>query len=432
AATTAALLAVLAGGLGWIRLVGDMTVDPAAPNAPAAAGDLVELIKGNSYDNQWLTEWPYFSIPSVLSTGLLAHRATTAGLPILVGAMLLLVAGLPTAAARRRGWRDRPLLIGLAGVLGALLAPFHFFYFPAFWLLALLYVVGGGRLTDARTPRNALAMLAPLVLAAPFALTPVLQASGSGALKAVLGWESAPLADGPAAVAFFYVTNLGVPFLLAVAALLVPRTPWRLFLGAWVAALFAIPNLLQFSVIAFDMNKYFQAMWIAVALLAAWLIRRWPWPAVGLVLLLSVPSPLLVAGWTAWNREQLMDWNGAAAAEWIADNTPGDAVFATDGWLNSPTDAAGRLRLLTYTPYVANLGYDPDERARQVHDMYCAGDVGLTVRLMRQLGADYLLDAGRPADCTTPTSFGEGGDLVQVYANPGVRIYRLQGSAAEP
>ena len=33
------------------------------------------------------------------------------------------------------------------------------------------------------------------------------------------------------------------------------------------------------------MNKLFQAMWIAVAILAAWLIRRWPTLAVAGVLL---------------------------------------------------------------------------------------------------------------------------------------------------
>ena len=37
-----------------------------------------------------------------MGTGLLVHRATTLGLPILVGAVLLLVAGLPTRDERKR------------------------------------------------------------------------------------------------------------------------------------------------------------------------------------------------------------------------------------------------------------------------------------------------------------------------------------------
>jgi hypothetical protein len=434
AAILATLLVIVGGGLGWIRFVGDLA---------AGQGDPISLVTRQTYDNFWydiqgVPSWPYFRIPSVMGTGLLVHRATTAGLPILVGAVLLLVAGLPTARARRAGWRDRPELILLAGVLGALLAPFHFFFFPAFLLLALVYVLLGGRLIDRRAPRNAALFLAPYVLAIPFVIPPLLQATGANALRVRLGWESAPFSQGEWgpfnsatwSVVFFYLTNLGVPFALAILALFMTRTRWRLFLGAWAVALFAVPNLVQLSEISFDMNKYFQAMWIAVALLAAWLIRRWPLPAVALVVALSVPSPLLVAGWTALNREQVMDWRSIDAANWIAANTPERSVFATDGWLNSPTDPAGRLRLLTYPPYVANLGFDPELRVTQVHDIYCAGDVARSVALMRELGAEYLLDGGRPGDCVSPTDFSTSPALVKVYENPALRIWKLTDAAA--
>jgi hypothetical protein len=436
AALVAMVLVVFGGGLGWIRLVGDVTT---------GVGDPIALVTANSYDNSWYDAagnrgpmWPLFRIPSVMGTGLLVHRATTLGLPILVGGMLLLVAGLPTRRARRAGWRDRPALILLAGLLGALLAPFHFFFFPAFGLLALLYVLVGGRLLDREAPRNAALLLGPYLLALPFVLAPLLNASGSGALKLAWGWESAPFADGPWAVAFFYLTNLGLPFMLGLAALLVRGLRARVFLGAWALAMFLVPNVMQVSEVAFDMNKFFQAMWIAVALLAAWLIRRWPWPAIAAVLLLSVPSPLLVAGWTFLsatddsdqNRQQVLGGSALAAASWIAANTPERSVFATDGWLNSPTDPAGRLRLLTYTPYVANLGFDPQVREKQVREIYCAGDVSRSVAVMRQLGASYLLDSGRPGDCATPTEFIEGPDLHKVYENDAMRIWQLVMPAA--
>jgi hypothetical protein len=443
-------------------------------------GDPVTLITHNSYDNSWYDAahhaepmWPYFRIPSVMGTGLLVHRATTVGLPMLVGAVLLLVAGLPTARARARGWRDRPALILTAGLLGALLAPFHFFFFPAFGLLALLYVGMGGRLLDRAAPRNAAMLLAPYMLAIPFAVAPLLNASGSGALRLEFGWESAPRGDGPLAVAFFYGTNFGVPLMLAVTAVVAPLTRSRgaaaallaaagtllligaegsvrgvvglvllgtaavvaapgsrRFLAAWVVALFLVPNVMQVSDVAFDMNKFFQAMWIAVALLAAWVVRRWPRLAIAGVLLLAIPSPLLVSAWTAFNREQVLDWNGVAAYRWIADNTPPGAVFATDGWLNSPTDAAGRLRLITFPPYVANLGFDPDLRVEQVREIYCGGDIGQTAAVMRELGASYLIEAGRPDKCDPPTEFKEGPQLHQVYENPSMRIWQLADGVA--
>ncbi len=427
AALIAAALAIFAGGLGWIRLVGDVA---------GGLGDPIALITNNSYDNTWYdplgrVTWPYFRIPSVMGTGLLVHRATVAGLPMLIGVILLLVAGLPTARRRRAGWRDRPLLIGLAGLLGAMLAPFHFFFFPAALLLAFLWVLLGRRLVDRDTLRNATLFLAPLVVSLPFVIAPLTQAAGSGALKVVAAWESAPLSDGPAAVAFFYVTNLGVPLLLAAAALLARGTPARWFLGAWAVVLFVVPNVLQVSVIAFDMNKYFQAMAIALALLAGWLVRRWPLPALALVFALAIPSPLLVSAWTAFNREQVISADGLAASSWIAANTPVKAVFATDGWLNSPTDAAGRLRLTTYGPYVANLGYSPDARASIMQTVLCGGDVAHSAQLLVMLKADYLIDSGRPTPCDKPVDFSHSAAFVRVYANPSLTIYRLRPVTSE-
>jgi hypothetical protein len=348
---------------------------------------------------------------------------------VLVGAVLLLVAGLPSARARAAGWRDRPALIFLAGLLGALLAPFHFFFFPAFLALALGWVVVGGRLVDRAAPRNAALLLAPYVLAVPFAIAPLLQAGGSGALKWVVGWESAPMSDGPWAIVFFYLTNLGVPFVLALLALVLPRVPRRGFLAIWLVTLFLVPNVVQVSTIGFDMNKYFQAMWIAVALLAAWLIRRWPAPAIAFVLLLSVPSPLLVSAWTALNREVVLGWGEVQAADWIAANTPERSVFVTNGWLNSPTDPAGRLRVLTFTPYIANLGYSPDQRAAVVDSIYCSGNPVHAATLARSLGATYLLDTGPPRQCV-PTVFDGSPEWQLVYDRSGVRIWHLAGGLA--
>ncbi|HEY8771546.1 MAG TPA: DUF2298 domain-containing protein [Candidatus Limnocylindria bacterium] len=420
AALLAVILVIFGGGLGWMRLVGDIA---------NGFGDLPTLVTHNSYDNSWLTDWPFFRIPSVMGTGLLVHRATTAGLPMLVGAVLLLVAGLPSARARAAGWRDRPALIFLAGLLGALLAPFHFFFFPAFLALALGWVLVGGRLFDRAAPRNAALLLAPYVLAVPFAIAPLLQAGGSGALKWVVGWESAPMRDGPWAVVFFYLTNLGVPFALALLALVLPRVPRRGFLAIWLVTLFLVPNVVQVSAIGFDMNKYFQAMWIAVAILAAWLIRRWPAPAIAVVLLLSVPSPLLVSAWTALNREVVLGWSEVEAADWIAANTPERSVFVTNGWLNSPTDPAGRLRVLTFTPYIANLGYSPDQRAAVVDSIYCSGDPVHAATLARSLGATYLLDTGPPRQCV-PTVFDGSLEWQLVYDRSGVRIWHLAGGLA--
>lgn len=414
-AALAAALAVFAGGMGYVRFIVDLANGAGAP---------LDLIAANSYDNQWLTDWPFFRIPSVMGTGLLAHRATTAGLPMLVGAVLLATAALPTRRRREAGWRDRPALLALAGLLGALLAPFHFFFFPVLPLLVLSWVLAGNRLLDRQAPRNAIAFLAPYLLALPFVIAPLTQATGSGALHPVSLWGSVPTDGGVIGVAFFYLTNLGVPFVLALAALLAPGLPHRGFVAAWIVLLFAIPNVVQLSVIDFDMNKYFQAMWIAVAVAAAWLMRRWPGVAVAAVLALSVPSPLLVAGWTATSHLQVLTSGELDAANWVSEHTAPDAVFVTDGWVNALTDAAGRKRLTTFGPYIANLGYAPDERISNVTTIYCGGNADLSADLMRRYGATYVVDGGRPQGCPAPVDFGTSPAFELAY-DGSPRIWRL-------
>lgn len=405
-AALAATLAVFAGGLGYIRLIGDVA---------AGLGEPMELISRTGYDNQWLTDWPYFRIPSVMGTGMLAHRATTAGLPMLVGAVLLLVASLPTARDQAAGWRDRPAVLATAGMLGALLAPFHFFFVPVFPLVALAWVLIGKRLFDRDAPRNAVMLLTPYLLALPFVIVIATQAIGSGALKLVALWPSSPREDGLLAVAFFYLTNLGVPFALAVIALGIRGLPHRAFFATWIVGLFVLPNVIQVSTVDFDINKIFQSMWIAVAIAAAYLVRRWPWPALLTVVALSVPSPLLVSAWTATSTSQVLTKPELEASRWIAENTPADSVFVTDGWVNSPTDAAGRKRLTTFGPYVANLGFDPSERIDDVSRIYCNGDAGHSADLMRQLGATHVIEWGRPPDCPAPVDFGTSNEFMLVY-----------------
>jgi hypothetical protein len=411
----ATLLVVVGGGLGWIRLVGDLA---SAQDAPW------DLLMTHAYDNQWLSDWPYFSIPSVMTTGLLVHRATTAGLPLLVGGVLLIVTGLPSARRIRAGFVDHSRLIGLSGVAGALLAPFHFFFFPVLPVLVLVWVLVGRRLRDRAAPRNALLFAAPYVAALPFATAALGQATGSGWLHPVAVWQTAPVADGPGGVLFFYVTNLGVPFALAVLALALRQTPARAFLALWIAILFLVPNLVQVSFVSFDMNKYFQAMWIAVAILAGWLLARAGRLVIVGALALSMASPVLASVHTAFSQNFLLTTDQLAAARWIAAHTPERAVFVTDDWIIAPTDPAGRLRLTSFGPYVANLGYDPAERELAVHFIRCGGDAGVSATLMRRYHADYVIP-DRGSTCEAPVDFAASDLFAEAYSTGTVTIYRL-------
>jgi hypothetical protein len=410
-ATIATVVVCATGGLGWIRLVGDVI---------AGDTDVIKMVGTTSYDNTWIAGWPYFKIASIFSTGFLPHRATTLGLPGLVAVVLLIVVCLDR----------RPAGVLLAGVLAALLAPFHFFAFPATYLIVGLYVLTTGAWRRPTVFRDAFLFLAPVVLAAPFIVNAIVQQNDIHAFRFVFGWAEAQLKDGPAAVLFFYATNLGIPFALAVIAAITGRgMPYRWFLVAWVVTLFIIPNVVVVSAVEFDMNKYFQIMWIAVAILAAWLMRTWRPGVVVAVLAISAISPILIADWHMRSRDVALSLPQEAAAEWIAANTPERSVFITDAFINSPVDLAGRLRIATFGPYVSNLGYDPAPREADTKAIYCDGaDVAADV--MPRYGATYVLSSGGdPCEGAPSTDFASSPKFTTVYDRDGVEVWRLASVA---
>jgi hypothetical protein len=384
----------------------------------AGKGDLATLLANNSYDNAWFADWPTFKIASVLGTAFLPHRASAFGLPILVAVVLL---------AHVSFGRSRAGVV-VAGALAALLAPFNFFFFPAAYLIVLLdWLSQRGR--DRRDWLvDGAAFVAPVVAGLPFIVGPILLQEGRGAFRFVTGWSEAPFGDGPLAVAFFYVTNLGLPLVLAAAALLVrdrpPRAPW---LFAWAVALFLVPNLVVASAVEFDMGKYFQVMWIALALLAAWLVRRWPKPAIAGVVAVSALSPLLVAIWHLTSPAVALTGGQQRAADWIAANTPERSVFVTNAFINTPVDLAGRFRIVSFGPYVANLGFDPQVRESDVNSIYCDGDQ-TAAELMSKYDATYVISSFEDCGDRTPTEFSASGLFTTVYDADGVTIWeRVSG-----
>lgn len=408
AATLATIIGIAGGGLATIRLGMDLR----------AGGRLVDLVGRRAYDGPWFTDFPQFRIASVLGTGLLAQRATAYGLAGVVTAVLLLHSSLG---------RNRAGVL-CAGLTAGLLAPFHLFFFPATYLIAALIVVSR-RIWRARGwPVDVGLFLLPALYGLAFALEPALRQANRGSVRFVLGWPDSPLESGPLGLAFFYATNLGVPFLLAVVALARRSTPQRLLLGGWIVGLFAVANLVVPSALTEDSGKWFQLAWMPIAILAAWAIRAWSRPTLAVVLALSCASPLLTATWYVRSQTVALSDAQMAAAEWIADHTPRRSVFVTDPFVNSPVDLAGRLRVTTFGAYVANLGFDPAVRDAEVRSVYCGGaDVAAAV--MRRVGASYVLSSSGLVDCSPGegTDFSRSPAFETVYQRDGVTIWQLRG-----
>jgi hypothetical protein len=167
-------------------------------------------------------------------------------------------------------------------------------------------------------------------------------------------------------------------------------------------------------------------MWIAVAILAAWLIRRWPRPLIVAVLLVSALSPVLIGLWHMQATDVALGIPEEQAAQWIAANTPERSVFITDPNINSPVDLAGRLRITTFGPYAANLGYDPEPRAADTMAIYCDGPA-VAADKVGIYGATYVLSSGDPCDGAAGTDFSTSPLFETVYQNDRVTIWKLVG-----
>jgi len=404
----ALVLVILGGGMGFIRLFIDIH---------NGLGSAEQLVSTTPYDSNFFASFPYFRISSIFGTALLDQRATAYGLPILVSVVLLM----------HVCWARSSAGIAVAGILASLLCPFQFFAFPALYLILLIQLIARRAWRDRLAWRGSLFLFAPIAYAAVFIVRPIAQQHEQGVVHAVLGWPDAPIHDGFAAVAFFYLTNLGLPFVLSLVALAARRVPHRRFLGGWTIALFLVPNVIVVSAVTLDANKFFQLMWIPVAILAAWLIRGWSKALLGVALSISVASAVLIAIWHVEDNRVVLSAAQEAAGRWIEGNTPQKAVFVTDAFINSPVDISGRLRLTTYAPYVSNLGLDPAQREADVHRVYCGGDITAAV-LMRRYGATYVLSSGGLLACknTTPTDFTDSPRFETVYDSGPIHVWRLR------
>ena len=132
----------------------------------------------------------------------------------------------------------------------------------------------------------------------------------------------------------------------------------------------------------------------------------WPKPVIAAVLIVSALSPALIGIWHVRSTVVALGVPQERAAQWIAANTPADAMFVTDAFINSPVDLTGRRRISTFGPYVSNLGYDPAPREADTMAIYCDGPEIAAMR-MATYGATYVLSSGgNPCHGSAATAFG--------------------------
>ena len=197
---------------------------------------------------------------------------------------------------------------------------------------------------------------------------------------------------------WFYIKNIGLPFLLLIPALFEKDRRWRrLFAGALPIILAA--ELVRFQPNIYDNNKLLYLAWLLCCMIVAdecallWRrlkgLRARPLLAVGFTVV-----TFLSAGLTLWREcvsdYQAFSYNAVEVAEWVEDNTDKDAVFLTGTQhLDPVTSLAGRTIVCGPDLWLYYHGIDTSERKEDLYLFYT--DPAANTDILEKYGVDYIM-----------------------------------------
>jgi len=330
----------------------------------------------------------------------------------------------------------------MAGLICGMLTPFQYYAFAAAGLLSLMFfIVYHIEKRSLKGIENFLYFFIPCVIALPFFLTALTRLGGIG-IRFNPGWEA--YKNSALSFSYFYIANLGLPFVLALMALIVskfkfrsvsrlkvfrlkefPEVKYKLFLSIWILTMFLIPNLVSFSGTVWDMCKFFAYMWIPVCILAAAIIfkfKRIFWPA---LLIFSILSSVLILFWNAQSTWQGLSLEDIAAGEWIKNNVEELAVFSTYTQHNTPVEFSGRLRITGYSGWMYNFGLPFHEREVDLRTIYCGTPDEAVKRLKKYSSKYIILGPNERNGFKCPHQFTNDTRFRLIYDEGDIQIYKL-------
>jgi hypothetical protein len=348
-----------------------------------------------------------FGLPSMFDN-LLQQRPLLVGLPVFAFVLALL-----------RNMEDKKRII-LAGIMTGLVYQFHnvafFCCYVAFAVCLLLNLK--------RFKFSYLYFLLPSVFALPFIFGggPPLTFSFSSGFLVDFAWNQ--FAINPL---IYYLLNLGVPLVLAVASFI---KPGHEYLKITFLLLFMIPNILLLTPWDWDMYKFFMFAWIPIVVLAAVMIAKAPKIVVVTLVLLCVITSASVIIYNVGT-----DYLGVTSGEyklglWVRDNTPQNSVFLTYYGVHEPTSmVGGRLRVSSYVYWPYGHGEPLDQVNQREHDIDTAynGTATDLAAVVREYNVSYIYvgneELSNYPNCVA--HFNTISWLTQAYADGNLLIYQV-------
>ena len=197
---------------------------------------------------------------------------------------------------------------------------------------------------------------------------------------------------------WFYLKNIGLPFLILVIALFEKNPKWRrIFAGALPIILAG--EFIRFQPNIYDNNKLLYLAWLLCCMIVAdWCAMLWQklkgLRARPVIAGLAAVTFFLSAGLTLW-REAVSEYqafsaNAVALGEYARDNTEEDATFLTGvHHLNPIASIAGRDIVCGPDLWLYYHGLDTNDRKYDIRVFYA--DPENNTAVLEKYGVDYIL-----------------------------------------
>lgn len=434
AAVLATLLVFVNGGLGFLYAV-DMAGQPLG----SAGSNQLQLGTWLDRLSNILTGW--YQTPAnhaefstynlrwsnILVDMLLPQRTFLAGWAVLLPCLYLLLDQM-----KEEAWDLRQTL--LLGLLAGGLPLIHTHSFLALGLLSAGFLAHALVKKTAIKPwllfgGVAVLLALPQLLAFTFS-----QSGGEGFLRFQFNWVNNPRGRGLLdPYLWFYIKNIGLPFLLLLFALF-EKEAWhrRLFAGAFV--IFLAAEFILFQPNEYDNNKLFYVWWAVCAMpvadyiLALWaritgLRARFVMAALALVLMFATGS--LAIAREAVSDYQMFSAEDVRLARFIQDETPADSRFMTGTQHNNPVFAlAGREVVCGPDLWLYFHGFDTRERQQDMASFYKNPEYNLDT--LKKYGVSHVLVGRHERDLGADA--GEMEALLKtVYDDGGYQVFEVPG-----
>jgi len=234
---------------------------------------------------------------------------------------------------------------------------------------------------------------------------------------------------------WFYLKNVGLPYLLILLALLEKDKRAR-FLGAGAFVIYLAAELVRFQPNEYDNNKLFYVWFMLSAPMAAdcglSLLRRLKGLRARPVLAVLCVIVLFLSGGLSIAHECVTDWELYSAedvetAAFVENSTPEHAVFMSGTqFLNPVSSLAGRRVVCGPDLWLYYHGFDTGSRHRDIRAFY--RDPANGAEILQKYGARYILVSRNERSELTvdETALSEAFDLVFESAYGSTRIYRVK------